>query len=216
MKNLNPLEQVLALFLPINTFFFLFLLLLWSWNFRVTKFLDGEKEEEEGRERERERKKGIRSTQLVPVQRDFFSPRVSSCGERTVMKRRIIQAWYYLSKLFLQAVCRRTAGIPPWNWKEDYAYRRRSGREKKEEEEKKVEKVARKKSMETSYLSIYLKLTCRITRNYRPSLFFFLFFFFSRFTNTDYFYSSGLLQLLFFIPANKFRSQLYNNRTRSK
>lgn len=181
MKNLNPLEQVLALFRPINTFLFLFLfLLLWVGIFELRNFwMERKKKRKEGRERER--KKGIRSTQLVPVQRDFFSPRVSSCGERTVMKRRIIQAWYYLSKLFLQAVCRRTAGIPPWNWKEDYAYRRRSGREKKKEEEKKVEKVARKKSMETSYLSIYLKLTCRITRNYRPSLFFFLFFFFLSF-----------------------------------
>ena len=57
MKNLNPLEQVLALFRPINTFLFFVSSSSLSWNFRVTKFLDGEKEEEEGRERERERGK---------------------------------------------------------------------------------------------------------------------------------------------------------------
>lgn len=92
---------------------------------------EGEKERKEGREREREEKRNTIRTARACATR--FFPRVSSCGERTVMKRRIIQAWYYLSKLFLQAVCRRTAGIPPWNWKEDYTYRRRSERKKKGE-----------------------------------------------------------------------------------
>lgn len=44
----------------------------------------------------------------------------------------------------------------------------------------------------------YLKLTCKITRNYRPFLFF-SFFFFSYFTNTDY--NLGL-QLLFIRPRS--------------
>lgn len=152
------------------------------------------KERNKGRERG---KKGIRSTQLVPVQRDFFS-RVSSCGERTVMKRRIIQAWYYLSKLFLQAVCRRTAGIPPWNWKEDYTYRRRSGKKKKGRKKIKRKKLRVKSRWKRLTFPSYLKLTCKITRNYRPFLFF-SFFFFSYFTNTDY--NLGL-QLLFIRPRS--------------
>ena len=58
MKNLNPLEQVLALFRPINTFLFLFLfLLLWVGIFELRNFwMERKKKRKEERERERGKK----------------------------------------------------------------------------------------------------------------------------------------------------------------
>lgn len=56
MKNLNPLEQVLALFRPINTFLFLFLLLLWVGIFELRNFWMERRERRRGRERERGKK----------------------------------------------------------------------------------------------------------------------------------------------------------------
>lgn len=75
-KNLNTLERIHKIsrcFERLTPSLRQFL----SCVLRVTKFLDGKergRERKEGRkgERERERKKGTRSAQLVPVQRDFF------------------------------------------------------------------------------------------------------------------------------------------------